>query len=83
MKVRLYAQREFGVEELGAIVLKGDQLVAEPETTALVNLLSEPLVVYQGAEHVEIDPKKEPQGFLSALPRAVRGSYFWAGQLEE
>lgn len=69
MKVRLYAQREFGVvEELGAIVLRGDQLVAEPETTALVNLLSEPLVVYQGTEPVEIDPKKEPQGFLRALP---------------
>lgn len=83
MKVPLYAQRESGVEDLGAIVLMGNELVAEPKTTALVNLLSEPLVICQGSEQFEIDPKKEPAELLKALPRAVRGSYFWAGQLEE
>ena len=83
MKVRLYAQRDEQVEELGAIVLKNGQLVPEPKIPALTNLLAEPLFLYDKGKDIEIDSEKEPKRFLEALPRAVRGSYFWAGEVEE
>jgi len=45
MKVRIYAQRNTGLYELGAIVLKDGQLVSEPKIPALNNLLNEPLII--------------------------------------
>lgn len=83
MKVRIYAQRESGVELLGAIVLQDGQLIPEPKIPALTNLLAEPLFFYANGKDIEIDAAKEPQRFLEALPKAVRGSYFWAGEVEE
>ena len=83
MKVRIYAQRDAGEVELGAIVLKSGELVPEPKIPALTNLLSEPLYVYDKGKDVTIDPAKQPEAFLKALKRAVRGSYLWAGEVEE
>lgn len=83
MKVRIYAQRESGAELLGAIVLQGGQLIPEPKIPALVNLLADPLFLYENGKDVEIEASKEPKRFLEALPKAVRGSYFWAGEVEE
>jgi hypothetical protein len=83
MKVRIYAQRESGPEELGAIVLKHGKLVQEPTSIALTNLLSEPLVIYEKATRILIDPEEEPKKFLEHLTKAVRGSYVWAGEMEE
>jgi hypothetical protein len=83
MKVRIYAQRDTGPEELGAIVLKDGQLVSEPKIPALNNLLSEPLIVYGKTTRILIDPEEQPKMFLEALPMCMRGSYFWAGKVEE
>lgn len=83
MKVRIYAQRENGDEELGTIVLKDGQLVPEPKILALTNLLSAPLYVYENGKDLHIDPNKDREKFLKAMRRAVRGSYFWAGEVEE
>lgn len=84
MKVRIYSRKDDGEpEELGAIVLKYGQLVPEPKIPALTNLLSEPLLTYEGKERIFIESKNEPKRFLRALQRAVRGSYFWAGEVEE
>jgi len=83
MKVRIYAQRDTGTKELGAIVLKDGQLVPEPKITALNNLLSEPLIIYGKTTRILIDPEGQPKMFLEALPMCVRGLYFWAGKVEE
>jgi hypothetical protein len=32
---------------------------------------------------MEINPEKEPEMFLKSMTRAIRGSYFWAGDMEE
>ena len=83
MKVRIYAQRETGPEELGAIVLEKGALLPQPKIPALTNLLNEPLMIYDKGKRIEIDAAKEPKRFLEALPKAVRGSYIWAGEVEE
>lgn len=83
MKVRIYAQRDEGPEELGAIVLKDDALIPEPKIPALTNILKDPLFVYEQEDEVEIVAAKEPKKFLQALPKCVRGSYLWAGPVEE
>jgi hypothetical protein len=83
MKVRIYAQREDGPEELGAIVLKEGVLVPQPKIPALTNLLREPLIVYDKMKRVLIDSAKEPEKFLHTMPKAVRGAYIWAGEVEE
>jgi hypothetical protein len=83
MKVRIYAQRNTGLEELGAIVLKDGQLVSEPKIPALNNLLSRPLIIYGKTTRMQIDPEGQPKMFLEALPMCVRGSSLWAGKVEE
>ncbi len=83
MKVRIYAQRNTGLEELGAIVLKDGQLISEPKIPALNVLLSEPLIIRGKTTRLLIDPENQPKMFLEALPMCVRGSYFWAGKVEE
>jgi len=83
MKVRIYAQRNTGLEELGAIVLKNGRLVSEPKIPALSILLSEPLIISGKTTRLLIDPAEQPKMFLEALPMCVRGSYFWAGKVEE
>lgn len=84
MKVRIYSRDTEGeAEELGAIVLAEGRLVAEPKVIALENLLADPLVIYEGTEQIRIRASDEPKRFLASLPRAICGSYFWAGQVEE
>jgi hypothetical protein len=82
--VRIYSRDQQGEpEELGALVLKDGKLVQEPECLALTNLLREPLIVYDKGTRIEIDAQEEPERYLRALTRAVRGSYVWAGDIEE
>ena len=83
MKVRIYAQRENGPQELGAIVLKDGTLIPEPKIPVLTNILRDPLFFYEQDEEVEVSAAKEPNKFLQALPKCVRGSYLWAGPVEE
>lgn len=84
MKVRIYSRDKQGdPEELGAIVLKGGKLVQEPESLALRNILREPLIVYDKNTRVLIDAEEEPKKFLAHLTQCVRGSYVWAGEVEE
>lgn len=86
MKVRFFEPTKDGssTQEAGAIVLRNGVLVADPDRLLISNLLLEPLFVYDSkGKEVSIDPKKDPKGFLEALPRAIRGSYFWAGPVED
>jgi len=39
-------------------------------------------VRYKG-KNLEIDSEKEPELFLKSLKRDIRGSYLWAGEVEE
>ncbi len=86
MKVRFYELTSDGSDDtlVGEIRLERGQLVADPPTRLiLTNLLAEPLTVYEKDDSLRIDAQKDPEGFLRALPRAIRGSYFWAGPVEE
>lgn len=85
MKVRFYEPTKDGesTQEVGVIELRNGKLVAEPDRLLLTNLLREPLVVYMKDKSVKIDPESDPKAFLEALPKAIRGSYFWAGEVEE
>lgn len=69
--------------EIGAIVLTHGRLVAESLRLIVTRLLEEPLILYEGEEQIRIDPEQEPARFLAALPKACRGSHFWAGPVEE
>ena len=84
MKVRIYSRNGEGEpEELGAIVLKDGKLIQEPDSIALTNLLSEPLIIYEKSKRILIDPDEEPKKFLEHLTKCVRGSYVWAGKVEK
>ena len=69
--------------QLGAIMLRNGKLVAESTELIVTRLLDEPLITYEGKDRISIDPENEPERFLNALPRAIRGCYFWAGKVEE
>lgn len=84
MKVRIYSRDKEGEpEELGEIVLKDGKLIQEPHILALTNLLSEPLIIYEHNKRILIDADEEPKKFLENLPKAMRGCYVWAGELED
>lgn len=84
MKVRIYGCDGQGErEKLGVVMLKGRKLFQEPESVVLTNLLSEPLIAYEKNKRVRIDVQERPEKFLEHLTKAVRGSYVWAGEVEE
>ena len=64
-------------------MLKGGKLVQEPESIALANLLSEPLIACDKRTRILIDAQEEPKKFLKHMTKYVRGSYFRAEEVEE
>ena len=64
-------------------MLKDGKLVQEPERIALTNLLSEPLIACDKSTRILIDAQEESKKFLKHMTKCVRGSYFWAGEVEE
>lgn len=64
-------------------MLEDGHLVPVPNILALTCLLREPLFVRYKGKNLEIDSEKEPELFLKSLKRAIRGSYLWAGEVEE
>ena len=84
MTVRFYRQRTSGPEEIGALVLRGGRIVAEPpDSVALKNVLDEPVWLPEGDGWWFIYPDTQPEEFLQALPMQYHGSYFWARQVED
>lgn len=86
MKVRFFEPTSDGSDHklVGEIRLEGGKLVVDPPNRLiLTNLLDDPITVYDTNESIRIDVKKDPEAFLRGLPRVIRGSYFWAGPLEE
>jgi hypothetical protein len=58
-------------DELGAIVLKDGKLVQEPESIALNNLLSEPLIACDKSTRILNDAQVEPKKFLKHMAKCV------------
>jgi hypothetical protein len=52
-------------------VLKDGKLVQEPESIALTNLLSEPLIACGKSTRILIDAQEEPKKFLKHMTKCV------------
>lgn len=85
MTIRFYELTRDGTAIVGDIRLEGDRLIADPgNRAALVNLLAEPLEVYQEhAERTVIDPQTQPEAFLKGCLETFRGTYFWCREIPE
>ena len=85
MIVRFYKRTRDGAERIGDLILRDGVLTAQPADRAeLIHLLTEPHEDFNAAtgERRLIDPKAEPEAFLTSCLRTFRGSYFWCNKLQ-
>ncbi len=70
----------FETQLVGSFQWDGQRLsVNPPDSRRLRSMLNESVYNFER----EVDPKKEPEEWLKALPIMYHGSYLWAGEVKE
>lgn len=84
MIVRFFKLTRNGAERIGDMILRNGQIILNPpDQPLLLDLMESPHEDFDATtgERRLIDPKADPEAFLTSCLRTFRGSYFWCKKL--